>query len=387
MNCRSCNVPVSRKLLSLGTIPFVNNLLAHPLEPYESGPLDLMYCEACSLGQLAEVVPGEKLFREYVFYSSVMAPVVKRAHDLASEVLYDSRPLTVIEIGSNDGYLLEFYRLAGVNVLGIDPARGPANRAARKGIPTIQEFFSLELAKTLPHADVIHANNVLAHSPDPNDIVAGFAQILKPLGGTCIVEVPYLGDLARNAQFDTVYHEHIFYFSEKSISQLFNRHGLYVKRIDHLPDVLGGSIRVFASKSHLQCGIEDYGLDELSTLQARANNNADRLNKELSAYKGKTIWGFGAAAKATVMLNYCGIDESVITAIADDTPAKQGKFIPGTGIQVRSTEDWLKAQPDVTCIFAWNYAETIMSRYVDKYTGKFITSLPLEQSEAMVARA
>jgi len=346
-----------------------------------------MYCEACSLGQLAEVVPGEKLFREYVFYSSVMAPVVKRAHDLASEVLYDSRPLTVIEIGSNDGYLLEFYRLAGVNVLGIDPARGPANRAARKGIPTIQEFFSLELAKTLPHADVIHANNVLAHSPDPNDIVAGFAQILKPLGGTCIVEVPYLGDLARNAQFDTVYHEHIFYFSEKSISQLFNRHGLYVKRIDHLPDVLGGSIRVFASKSHLQCGIEDYGLDELSTLQARANNNADRLNKELSAYKGKTIWGFGAAAKATVMLNYCGIDESVITAIADDTPAKQGKFIPGTGIQVRSTEDWLKAQPDVTCIFAWNYAETIMSRYVDKYTGKFITSLPLEQSEAMVARA
>jgi len=375
MICRSCQATTNHRILSLRSMPLVNRLLDHQYDTCASHSLEVMYCDACSLGQLKEIVPPMEMFSEYSFYSSVMAPIVDRAEKLVGSVIAEKRPRFVIEVGSNDGYLLHFYRKTGVPVLGVDVARGPANEAALKGVPTVQELFSLQVAKTLPKADVVHANNVLAHCPDVNDVVAGFAEVLNP-GGTVIVEVPYLGDLVSQATFDTVYHEHIFYFSIKSLVMLFERHGLNIRRIEPMPDVLGGSLRIFACNTSHKCPWKDTGLEEISQLQARTDEYAKNLKDALVRLrdKGRTVWGFGAAAKATVFLNYAGIDQDLIEAVADDTPAKQYKFIPGTGIPIRSTQDWLMSQPQHTCIFTWNYAHYIAHKYALTYKGNFFTS-------------
>jgi SAM-dependent methyltransferase len=326
---------------------------------------------------LKDTVPPEAMFKEYLFYSSVMAPVVESAEKLVEKVTKE-RDLSqglVIEIASNDGYLLDFYKHKGINILGVDPAKGPANIAAQKGIPTVQEFFSLALAKTLPKADVVHANNVLAHVPTLNDFVAGIAEVLKPTG-VAIIEVPYLGDLLQGCQFDTIYHEHMFYFTIKSLRTLFGRHGLFIYSIVHLPEVLGGSLRVVVGKLETHFNMAEHGLDQLDTVWDRALDKITDLKKLLLQLKieGKTVWGFGAAAKTTVFMNCAVIDSTLIQAVVDDTPAKQGKYIPGTGVQVRTSDEWLKAQPDYTLIFIWNYAPKIIQRYSSEYKGHFLTS-------------
>jgi SAM-dependent methyltransferase len=376
MNCRSCDSENLKPVISLGNIPLVNELLDSATQRFERFPLDVVICEECSLAQLKNMVPPEAMFREYLFYSSVMAPVVESAEKLVEKVTKE-RDLSqglVIEIASNDGYLLDFYKHKGINILGVDPAKCPANIAAQKGIPTVQEFFSLALAKTLPKADVVHANNVLAHVPTLNDFVAGIAEVLKPTG-VAIIEVPYLGDLLQGCQFDTVYHEHMFYFSIKALTILFNRHGLNIMKVEHLPQVLGGSLRVTVGRGESYCEMKEYGLDQLDTMQDRALRKAVGLTKTLLRLKaeGKTIWGFGASAKTTVFMNYAGIDSTLIQAVVDDTPAKQGKYIPGTGVQVQTSQEWLAAQPDYTLIFIWNYAPKIVQRWEADYKGRFFT--------------
>lgn len=384
MKCRSCESENLRPVISLGKIPLVNALLDSPEDPHEKFPLDMVFCYDCHLGQLVKIVPPEKMFSEYVFYSSVMEPVVERAKNLVGRFL-PAEPGLVIEIASNDGYLLDFYRQAGISVLGIDPARGPANAAAVKGIPTIQAFFSLKLAKTLPKADIVHANNVLAHCPDINDIAAGIAEILKP-NGICIIEVPYLGDLIQQCQFDTIYQEHIYYFSYQSLVRLFERHKLYIEDVEPLPDVLGGSLRLTVGKTETSYSFHEYGLEDIVSMQSKADTYAWNLKDALTKFKeeGKSVWGFGAAAKATVFLNYAKIDKSLITAIADGTPAKQGKYIPGTGIQVVNPDSWLREAPDITCIFTWNYANVISNKYYRRYNGEFITSRILSNNEEKI---
>lgn len=377
LRCRSCDSENLQPVISLGDIPLVNKLMFSTSERFERFPLDVVICSECSLAQLKDTVPPEAMFSEYLFYSSVMAPVVDRAEQLVAKVT-TRRNLEhglVIEIASNDGYLLDFYRKKGISVLGVDPARGPADLANSKGIPTVQAFFTHELAKALPKADVIHANNVLAHVPTLNDFVAGIAEVLKPTG-VAFIEVPYLGDLLRGCRFDTIYHEHMFYFSIKALTILFNRHGLNIVDVEHMPDVLGGSLRVTVGRGPSHCDMAEYGLEEVEGLQWRAVCKAADLKTTLMRIKsaGKTIWGFGAAAKATVFMNYARIDDTLIDAVADDTPAKQGKYIPGTGVQVRSSKEWLEAQPDYTCIFVWNYAHVIARKFCTSYKGKFITS-------------
>jgi len=377
MRCRSCDSENLKPVISLGKIPLVNELLSFPQENFERFPLDVVICSDCSLAQLKDTVPPEAMFKEYLFYSSVMAPVVESAKNLVDKVSSE-RDLSqglVMEIASNDGYLLDFYKQKGINILGVDPAVGPANAAAMKGVPTIQSFFTLALAKTLPKADVVHANNVLAHVPTLNDFVAGIAEVLKP-EGVAIIEVPYLGDLLQGCHFDTIYHEHMFYFSIKALRILFERHGLFIYSIEHLPNVLGGSLRVVIGKLETHCSMEEHGLDQLDTVQDRAIVKATDLKKILLQLKaeGKTVWGFGAAAKTTVFMNCAGIDSTLIEAVADDTPAKQGKYIPGTGVQVRSTKDWLEAKPDYTYIFVWNYANVIANKFCLTYKGNLFTS-------------
>ena len=376
MNCRICSAPiVTKSIVNLGNIPLVNNLVYYPDADVKKFPLDVVFCTVCNVAQLRDAVPPEEMFSEYLFYSSVMQPVVERAHALADRVWEERHPNFVMEIASNDGYLLERYKMRGAHVLGVDPARGPANAAAIKEIPTVQEFFGLSVALTLPKADVIHANNVLAHVPNPNDFVAGIAEVLSP-SGVCYVEVPYLEGLLIGAHFDTIYHEHLFYHSIRSLTVLFARHGLTVTGVERLPQVLGGSLRVSVQKCGVRTQEKDSNLD-FSKMQKRTDYHVTSLRDTLLRLKdaGKSVWGFGAAAKTTVVLNYANIPAGVIDAVADDTPAKQGKYIPGTSVQVRSTQEWLAAQPDYTCIFTWNYAQVIAHKFAEQYKGKLFTSM------------
>lgn len=386
MNCRICKAPITESVVNLGNIPLVNNLVSAPLADVKMFPLDVVFCASCNVAQLRDSVPPAEMFSEYLFYSCAMPPVVERAKKLADKVWKNRRPQVVIEIASNDGYLLDEYRGRGARVLGVDPARGPANVAAIKGIPTVQEFFGLALAKTLPKADVIHANNVLAHVPNPNDFVAGIAEVLKP-NGICFVEVPYLKDLLIGAHFDTIYHEHLFYHSIKSLITLFRRHGLTVTHVERMPDVLGGSLRISVEKFGCLTSEEDGELN-FSEMQKRTDYYADSLRGTLIRLKeeGKSVWGFGAAAKTTVMLNYAGVPASCLDAVADDTLAKQGKYIPGTDVQVRSTQEWLQAQPDYTCIFTWNYANMIAHKFTPAYKGVFFSSMWTEYAHEPTKR-
>lgn len=362
-------------MLDLGNQPLANRLLTTTYEPYERYRLCVRICDHCKLGQLDEFVPPEKMFTDYVYYTSVCGPSVESARAQVDEITSNTKLPTdalVVEIGSNDGYLLQFYKERGIGVLGIDPAHGPAKAAQAKGIATVKDYFTADLARRLPKADIIHANNVLAHVPDLNDFVAGLAILLKP-GGNCYIEVPYLERLLKGCEFDTVYHEHHYYFSFQSLKLLFQRHGLDISYAAHL-DAHGGSLRLrvgLHSNFTMHEKIDQY----CEGLQSRADKIAFNLKKSMidMALGGKTLWGFGAAAKATVMLNYCGIQNNLIRFIADETPAKIGKYIPGTRIRVIHPDEWLSDAPDYTCIFAWNHAQAIEERYTDSYHGSYFT--------------
>jgi SAM-dependent methyltransferase len=374
MKCRSCE-NVTYPVLSLGQQPLANSLLSLASEPFASFPLKIVYCPSCSLAQIDESVRPDAMFREYLYYSKVQTSLVESARRLVNQTapLLNEESL-VIELASNDGYLLQFYKDKGIPVLGVDPARGPATEAERCGIPTAQDFFTLELAQKLPKADIMHANNVLAHVPDTNDFVAGIAEVLKPTG-KIIVEVPYLGNLIESGTFDTVYHEHVFYFSKKSLNILFGRHGLHIENIEHIP-AHGGSLRITAGKQKgLEAFFPDSNLLGIDTLQNRTDETARQLLAKFMELKkqGFRVWGWGAAAKATVMMNYCGIQNDLIHAVADDAPAKVGKYIPGTGCPIVTPEEWLDEQPEYTCLFSWNYARELRERYKDTYKGTLFT--------------
>ena len=378
MNCRSCG-GATVPLLSLGEQPLANHLLAAPDEPFRRYPLDMRLCGDCHLGQLVDLVPPDALFREYVYFTSVSGPSVESARALVASIpdrLVNNR--WVVEIGSNDGYLLQFYQGSGAHVLGIDPARGPAITASCKGITTLVDFFTADLARMLPRASIIHANNVLAHVPDLNDFVAGLA-ILLETDGVCYVEVPYLSDLLERCAFDTIYHEHAYYFSFHALDLLFRRHGLFIDSAEWLA-AHGGSLRLRVTHSLSSFHMFESLLADAHRMQSRVDDLAQELRSTFASLRasGHRIWGYGAAAKATVMLNYCGIDASLIDAIADETPAKLGKYVPGTGIPIRHPDAWLAAAPPHTCVFAWNFAHAIAHRYATTYHGKLFTPYTLQ---------
>jgi hypothetical protein len=397
--CRSCGRRNLDRILSLGRMPLANSYL-HPEEVDEQTyPLDVVFCRDCSLVQITETVSPEVLFGDYLYFSSYSETVVNNAREISQRMIaghhLDASSL-VAEIASNDGYLLQFYRQAGIPVLGIEPAANVAEVAIReKGVPTLCEFFSSTLAQRLRRegrrVNVLHGNNVLAHVADLNGVAEGIRHLLKDTG-VGVLEVPYVKDMIDRCEFDTIYHEHLCYFSLTALDILFQRHGLVVAGVERLP-IHGGSLRAFVVPAATVSGrpeVEEMLLQEKDWGVSTPNfyrgfaRKVELLKSSLLVIlrklkaEGKSIAAYGAAAKGTVLLNYCGIGPEILDFVADRSPHKQGRLMPGVRIPIAAPEKISAAMPDYLLLLAWNLAEEIMGQQGQyrQRAGKFIIPLP-----------
>jgi SAM-dependent methyltransferase len=403
--CAACGSNLE-PVLSLGDQPLANALLtAETLDaPEDRFPLTLALCPVCGLVQITEPVPPERMFREYAYFSSVSDAFVEHARVIATRMLtaghLDGSSL-VIEIASNDGYLLQHYAASGIPVLGIDPARNIAAAAIARGVPTLAEFFDPALAEELVRtgrtADVVHANNVIAHVPDLDGFAAGLARVLKP-SGIAVIETPYVRDLVERLEFDTIYHEHRYYHSLTALARILERHGLAVAGVERIA-VHGGSLRIFAVHADrptsdiagVPAGSVPAILDEerrlgLGTLgyytdfAARVGAAGEELRRLLAELRadGRRVAAYGAAAKGTVLLNAFGIGADTIDFVVDRSPHKQGRYMPGVRIPIVATERLIADMPDACLLLAWNFADEILAQqgeYRDR-GGRFIIPLP-----------
>lgn len=397
--CRSCGAEDLEPVLALGDMPLSDRLV----DPAEDAsvepriPLTLVFCPECTLVQIEETVRPEVLFGEdYPYFSSYSDTLLDHSrrnvqalierYRLASEDL-------VVELASNDGYLLQFFAEAGIEVLGIDPAPGPAAVALENGVPTLVEFFGPEVAERLAsegvEADVLIGNNVLAHVPDQNAFVAAMATLLAPTG-SIVMEVPYVRDLIEHTEFDTIYHEHHCYFSVRSLETLFARHGLYLNRVEHHP-IHGGSLRFFASADPArQPSVDEYlaaeaiaGMDTIGYYQDfadRVDGVRIALNDLIDDLRrgGATVAAYGAAAKGAILLNYAGLDGEQIDYVVDRNPHKQGKLMPGVRLPIYDPSKIDEDPPDYLLILPWNFKDEIMEQQGDFAAGggRFIIPIP-----------
>jgi len=397
--CRSCGSSKLEQVLDLGVTPLADRLLTDATlnEPEPKCPLTVVFCKDCALLQIRETVGPEVLFgHDYPYYSSVSPALM--AHFRASvEEILSRRSLgagnLVLELASNDGYQLKNYAQRGIPVLGVDPAEGPARRAIEQGVNTRIAFFTREYAKELARegvaADVIHANNVLAHVKDTNGFVAGIATLLKN-DGEAVIECPYLKDLVEHCEFDTIYHQHLCYFSVTSLTALFKRHGLFLNRVVRT-SIHGGSLRLFVEKvdrpqnSVLELLEEERaeGVDDL-TYFAEFGSRVEKVRTSLRRLlddlrgKGKRIAGYGAAAKSCTLMSYVGIDREDLGFIVDRNEFKHGRYTPGNHIPIRPPETLLTDRPDYVLILPWNFADEIMVQQAEyaAQRGKFILPIP-----------
>lgn len=396
--CRACGHSPLRVVLSLGKMPLANSLVtAEKLgDPEPRFPLDLARCPGCSLVQITETVPPEVLFRDYVYFSSYSDTMVRHAGELVARLIRERRlgpESLAVEIASNDGYLLKGYASAGIPVLGIEPARNVARVAEERGIRTICEFFDEALAKGLARAhgraDVIHAHNVLAHVADLAGVVRGIRTLLRE-DGVAVIEVPYLRDLVEHCEFDTIYHEHLCYFSVTALGRLLRRHRLIISEVERVP-IHGGSLRLFvaptgaAGESVRRLLAEEaaWGVDRdepLAEFAARVEELKTCLLALLADLKrsGKTVAAYGAAAKGSTLLNYAGIGGETLDFVADRSPHKQGRYMPGVHVPIVAPERLVEVRPDYCLLLTWNFAEEIMAQQAEyrRGGGRFIIPVP-----------
>lgn len=400
--CRSCGSRSLDLILSLGSTPLANSLLrAEDLDSPESRyPLELVFCQACTLVQITETVPPEKLFREYLYFSSFSETMLSHARDLVGRLIPElglgARSLAV-EIASNDGYLLQYYKAAEVPVLGIEPAQNVARVAIEeRGIPTISEFFGAELAGKLVaegrRADVLHANNVLAHVADLGGFVDGVREILAD-DGVAVLEFPYLGDMIEHSEFDTIYHEHLCYFSLTALVHLFGRHGLKAVDVERL-SLHGGSLLLTIARVEAHrpptaavAALLDLerarGVNKLAFYRGfaqRVLELKERLRELLGRLKkdGHRIAGYGAAAKGSTLLNTFEIGAETLDFVVDRNTHKQGLYMPGLRIPIAAPERLCEAMPAYTLLLTWNFADEILRQQIEyrRRGGKFIVPIP-----------
>ena len=400
--CRACGGRLTVTMADLGLQPASNAFIAsleaaHDEKRY---PLRAKVCESCKLVQLDYDVAPQELFGNYVYFSSYSDDWLAHAKEYCNMARrrfgLDGGSL-VVELASNDGYLLKNFLAMGVPVLGIDPSDTVAAAAEKIGVPTLVEFFGERLARELAaggrQADLIIGNNVLAHVPLLNDFVAGIALLLKSKGSVTI-EFPHLLELIEHVEFDTIYHEHYSYISLYAIEQVFSRHGLRIYDVEQLP-THGGSLRIFAAHTN-RPDLEDSvllrrvraqessaGLADLGTY-LRFAERVENCRRSLLAFlaeakrEGRTVAGYGAAAKGNTLLNFCGVTQADISQVADRNPHKQSKFLPGTHIPVVSPEALLQAKPDYVLILPWNLQDEIRQqlRAITQWGGRFVTPVP-----------
>jgi SAM-dependent methyltransferase len=399
--CRFCGAPLEAVFADLGMSPLANSYLpperANSMEPFF--PLRALVCGQCFLVQLEEFETPERIFSDYAYFSSYSSSWLDHSRRYADEMIERlslAGSSHVVEIASNDGYLLQFFHERQIPVLGIEPAANVAKVALQKGIPTLVEFFGRDTARSLAGesaADLLLGNNVLAHVPDLNDFVAGMKILLKP-GGVITMEFPHLMRLIADNQWDTIYHEHFSYFSFLTVSRVFEAHGLRLFDVEELP-THGGSLRVYGCHSDDAHKAETSEASELRERERAAGYErldtylgyglrVEQDKRQILSFlidlkaQGLRVAGYGAPAKGNTLLNYCGVRRDFIDYTCDLNPHKQGSFLPGSHIPIRSPDALREDEPDVVLILPWNLTQEIVEQlsFIREWGGRFAARTP-----------
>ena len=406
MKCRHCHTELTLPLVDLGSAPPSNAYLTpqtlHTPEKYF--PLRVLVCTQCWLVQTEDYAGADELFSaDYAYFSSFSSTWLKHAEQYVTDMVQRFELSTtshIVEVAANDGYLLQYAKAGGIPCLGIEPTTSTANAARAKGIEIVEEFFGVKLAQQLvaqgKEADLSAANNVLAHVPDINDFVSGFAILLKP-NGVATFEFPHLLNLIEQNQFDTIYHEHYSYLSLTAVKTIFMVNGLTVFDVEELP-THGGSLRVYAQRKDFGKRQSSQNVAMLLKREVEAGMNskafyagfqakANKVKNDLLVFlieaqrAGKTVAGYGAAAKGNTLLNYAGVRPDLLPYVVDRNPAKQAKFLPGCRIPVVSEDRIKRTKPDFVLILPWNLRTEVSQQldYIREWGGKFVTSVPVLQ--------
>jgi len=403
MKCRHCGSELNLPLVDLGSAPPSNAYLTEQTlhAPEKWFPLRVLVCEHCWLVQTEDFAQANELFdAEYAYFSGFSSSWLAHSERYVTDMVARFRLTAdshVVEVAANDGYLLQYVKARNIPCTGVEPTASTASAARDKGIPIVEDFFGVRLAKELAaqgkQADLTAANNVLAHVPDINDFVSGFAVLLKPLG-VATFEFPHLLKLIAENQFDTIYHEHFSYLSLTAVNRIFSANGLTVFDVEEHP-THGGSLRVFAQRGDTGQHARSARVDELLEREALAGMlnaanytgfqaRTDRVKNDFleflleAKHQGKAVAAYGAAAKGNTLMNYAGIRPDLLSFVVDRNPAKQGKFMPGSRIPIVAVNRLKDAKPDYVVILPWNLKAEVMQQleYIRTWGGQFVTAVP-----------